>query len=49
VAAAAPLAATAVIEGIPNTGDVSPLVMDYSHQSYHILSVAPIQPEDWID
>jgi hypothetical protein len=40
---------TAVIEGIPDTGDVWPLVMDYQHKSCKLISAEPMQPEDRIE
>jgi hypothetical protein len=39
---------TAVIKGIPTTGDVWPLVMNYSQYSGSIVSIAPMEPEDRI-
>jgi hypothetical protein len=39
---------TAVIEGIPNTGNVWPFVMDHQSQSLKIVSVGPMEPEDRI-
>jgi hypothetical protein len=39
---------TAVIEGIPTTDNVWPLVMDRQMGSCTIVSIAPLEPEDWI-